>query len=98
VKNEEQAIANAETIFDKEWGAEKEANREIARRGLSLLPADMQKTIKKTGLVNDPAIVRYLYGIGKGNSEDRIANGQTVNGGEKSAARVLYPSMYPNKE
>lgn len=86
----EQARAHDKAIRT-EWGADYDANFQIAQRALARFFKDTElyKSLDESNLVRHPALMKGLLQIGKMIKEDVPPNG-AANGGRKSDADLFY--------
>jgi len=83
---------------DKELGGDKlEENRGIAKAALEKFGTpELATLLEKTGLGDNPEIIRAFFRAGKAISEDRsYVNGAKNNSTELSMAQRMYPNMNP---
>lgn len=88
----------AESKADKEFGGEKlNENLAVAKKGLGAFATpELSALLEKTGLGNNPEIIRYFYRVGKAISEDSFVNGNKgSNSTPESMAQRMYPNMNP---
>lgn len=100
LKQEAAALAakdreEAEHTLKQEWQKDFDANMAVAESGMKKLGGtDLAELLKKTGLNNNPVMIRALHRAGKLLSEDSY-----VNGGSGTAAQGVSKAhlMYPNQ-
>lgn len=85
-------------------GKEFKANIETARTALTTFGDDeLAELLHKTGLTNNPAILRWAYRVGRGMSEDGILNGEESSppkidrNDRRQVADRMFPSMREKK-
>jgi len=88
------------------WAAEAKADNEIggksfddklslARKGLEYVGTpELREALDSTGMGNHPEVIRAFYRIGKQLGEGSFEQGRGPSSQPKTAAEVLYPSMY----
>lgn len=85
----------AEVRADKDIGGDKlAANLAVAQRALSTFDkgGEVKALLDRSGLGNNPAIIRMFVAAGNAISEDRIGAGQAEPKAQpRSAASILYP-------
>jgi hypothetical protein len=79
----------------KDWGADYQANFNIAQRGLARFFQDpgFYKVLDETGLARHPVFMKGLLQIGKMVQEDTPPNGRNP-GGRKTDAEVFYGGQH----
>lgn len=82
----------ADATTDKEYGGDKfQENLGIANKALETFGSpELREFLKTTRLGNHPELVRLMYRIGKGISEDKFVKPGATTGANKSAADVIY--------
>jgi hypothetical protein len=76
-----------------EWGDEYGQNLELMRRGYDTLAApELQALLKRTGLTNEPEIIKFFSRLGKLFAEDRTPTKELGGEPERDLAKILYPS------
>ncbi|MFZ9511796.1 MAG: hypothetical protein ACO27H_12540 [Burkholderiaceae bacterium] len=64
----------------------------VCKKAMSLGPPELKQLLNDSGFGNHPAIVRFMYSVGKAMSEDRFISG-APGAGEADPAKAFYPSM-----
>jgi len=66
----------------------------VCKKAMSLGPPELKQLLNDSGFGNHPAVVRFMYSVGKAMSEDRFiaGNGQQPQG---DMASRLYPTATP---
>ncbi len=84
---------------DREFGGSGfDRNIAVARRAIDRFGGDpLRKTLTETGVGNHPEIIRAFWKVGKAISEDHPAQGKAAQK-TRDPARLLYPTMFKNKE
>lgn len=62
-KNEGQQVTTAAAELQRDWGAEYEARRALAKAAFAEMPADARAAAVAAGLARMPSYVKYLYDI-----------------------------------
>jgi len=79
---------------DKEYGGEKlQENLAVARKAMTAFGSpDLQDLMEKTGLGNNPEVIRFMFRAGKAISEDRLVVGGASNtsSNQKTTSDILY--------
>ncbi len=86
--------------FVKTWGEQPEFNLSLAQRALveNDHSGKLIAMLNTTGYGNHPAVLEFLYNIGKSMKEGGyLRSGAFVPDGQKTAAQILYPD-HPSKE
>jgi hypothetical protein len=86
-------VTQHQAALKSEWGAQHDANLQVAQRGMArVLSADAKKILDETGLGNHPEFVKAFFTVGKMVSEDTppVPN---AGGQRKSLDQVWYPNM-----
>jgi hypothetical protein len=81
---------------DAEFGGDKLAeNLAVAKKAVEAYGSPELKTfLDKTGLGNNPEVIRFFYRAGKALSEDRVVQGgNSTTPGPRSPATALYPNQ-----
>lgn len=81
---------------DTEIGGDKLAeNLAVAKKGLEAYGTpELKAMLDKTGLGNNPEVIRFFYRAGKALSEDRVVQGgNATTPGPRNAASALYPNQ-----
>lgn len=89
-----QEKADCEATVKKEWGADYDANYEIARRGLQAFHTpQLLKDLEETGMGNKPSLMFLFRAIGETVKEDSASFRAGRGGAKKSLAEVMYPEQ-----
>lgn len=59
-------------VLQRDWGAEYEARRSLARAAFNAMPPDLQKAMKDTGLARMPSLIKYLHDVQKAQTGERV--------------------------
>ncbi len=79
----------------KEWGADYQANLQIAQRGIArFVSNDMKALLDETGLGNHPEFLKAFLGIGKMIQEDMPLNGGSGSAFKKSNEEIFYGTSH----
>lgn len=97
VTKQSQAWAEAAKV-DKEFGGEKlNENLAIAKKAAEQFSTpELREMLEKTGLGNNPEVLRMFYRVGKAVSEDSFIGGApkgSADKGEVNFAKSLYPNQ-----
>jgi len=86
----------AEAKADNEIGGKSfDDNLSLARKGLEYVGTpELREALDSTGMGNHPEVIRAFYRIGKQLGEGSFEQGRGPSSQPKTAAEVLYPSMY----
>lgn len=83
---------------DKEFGGEKlNENLAVAQKALSTFGTpELRGLLEKSGLGNNPEVIRFMYRAGMAISEDKLVTGgaRSTSSGQTQAQR-LFPNMNP---
>lgn len=89
VKDQEAGMAALKT----EWGASYDENLTLIDRALKQFGSpELTKFLDMTGKGNDPAIVKFVLGVGKAMAEDKFVGGDLA-GKKRQPGQLSYPSM-----
>lgn len=82
---------------DKEYGGAKlQENLAVAQKALtSFGTPELRDLLEKTGMGNNPEVIRFMYRAGMAISEDKLVTGGAATTVAPSAAQRLFPNMNP---
>lgn len=90
----EKAMVEGEAALKTELGAKFAETVDLANRAVrQFLDADMVQFLERTGLANNPGVVKMFAKIGQAMGEDKFVTSDKGQGQGKSAAEKLYPGM-----
>lgn len=80
---------------DKEFGGPQfQENLAVAVKALDRFGTpELRQMLGESRLGSHPEVIRFVYRVGKSIAEDRIETGGPGDGGGRTAAQTLYPSM-----
>jgi hypothetical protein len=88
----EKAMVEGEATLKTELGEKFAETVDIANRAVRrFLDDDMRSFLAKTGLANNPQVVKMFAKIGQAMQEDKIVTEDKGQGQEKSAGKTLFP-------
>jgi len=90
-------VETASDLFQREWGKDYEKNFSDMRRGLKVMGSKFGDILNKTGLGNNPNVVRALTDLGSKFSEDMTPLSESEGGeinDEVAKLKERYPSMF----
>lgn len=101
----QQRAVEAHTKQVAEWADQVKADKELggdklpqtlatAQKAMALGPPELKQLLNDSGLGNHPAVVRFMFTVGKALSEDKfVPSGGAVTTGDMASR--LYPTMTP---
>ena len=85
----------------KNWGDNAQYNLQLAQRALRQNDPDgaLTKVLNESGYGNHPAVLNFLYGLGRSMQEGGFLKSSTARPpGSKTAAQVLFGDNHPSTE
>lgn len=88
---------SAKDLFQKEWGKDFDKHYTDMRRGIKIMGKSFEQILGKTGLGNNPSVVRALSALGSKFSEDDTPLSESQGGivdDNTAFLKQRYPSMF----
>ncbi len=96
-----QQLRQAGEQYVKNWGDSAKTNLSLAKRALKQNDPTgaLTKALNESGYGNHPAVIEFLYNIGKSMQEGGFLKGTIQKPvGQKTAAQAMYGENHPSKE